>query len=120
MSKSKAGRIPEAKLLRIYREVLREYGIDTRRLSDAEVKKGGKIVEVWTQNDCAVPRPNKAKALADWQAFRALVNTKHNRPGGEPGDTKPSSDRNRDRHSPGYMREYMRQRRAAQSDRPLR
>lgn len=27
----------------------------------------------------------------------------------------PSSDRNRDRHSPGYMREYMRRRRAKQN-----
>jgi hypothetical protein len=29
-------------------------------------------------------------------------------------NTKPSSERNRDRHPPGYMREYMRQRRAAE------
>jgi hypothetical protein len=42
------------------------------------------------------------------------VNTKPEpEPEPEPVNTKPRSDRHRDRHSPGYMREYMRRRRAA-------
>jgi hypothetical protein len=98
----------EAKLLRIYRKVLHELGIDTNALSDAEIKKGAKIVDRLSLEACVLPpskRPDKAKARADWQVFRSRVNT-------EPG--KPSSGRNRDRHSPGYMREYMRRRRAAE------
>jgi hypothetical protein len=109
---SEAGRTLEAKMLRIYRKVLRELGIDTRALSDAEIKKGAKIVDRLSLDACVLPpskRPDRAKARADWQAFRARVNT-------TPG--KPSSDRTRDRHSPGYMREYMRRRRAAQSGFP--
>jgi hypothetical protein len=40
-----------------------------------------------------------------------LANTK---PKSKPVNTKRKSDRNRDRHSPGYMRDYMRRRRAKQ------
>jgi hypothetical protein len=40
-----------------------------------------------------------------------LVNTK---PKSKPVNTTRKSDRNRDRHSPGYMRDYMRRRRAKQ------
>ena len=45
---------------------------------------------------------------------RAAVNTKAKpKPAAKPVNTK---DRSRDRHSPGYMAEYMRRRRAAQKD----
>src|SRR5262249_34950830 len=75
------------------------------------------------QRSRAKPKPAPAKP----------VNTKRKRTTSDPGIkmyeglfddfrpeavntklSKPSSDRTRDRHSPGYMREYMRRRRAAQ------
>jgi hypothetical protein len=102
------GQEEEAKMLRIYRKILRELGIDTRALSDAEITKGAKIAARLSADTCHLPPsklPDRAKLLAEWQAFRARVNT-------TPG--KPSSDRSLDRHSPGYMREYMRRRRAAE------
>jgi DNA anti-recombination protein RmuC len=58
-------------------------------------------------------------AAAQIKPVNTVVNT---RPASaqkaKPVNTKPSSDRNRDRHPPGYMREYMRQRRAAQKKQP--
>jgi hypothetical protein len=88
----------DSKLLRIYRKILRELGIDTRALSDAEIAKGGKMVARLSADTCHLPpskRIDRAKARADWQAFCARVNT-------TPG--KPSSDRNRDRLPRIYAR----------------
>jgi len=55
----------------------------------------------------ATPDPVSAKMFEGlFEDFRPeAVNTKPD---------KPRSDRNRDRHSPGYMRDYMRRRRATQ------
>jgi hypothetical protein len=111
---SEVGRTLEANMQRLYRKVLREFGIDTRGLSDAEIAKGAKTVSRLSADDCRLPpskRIDRVKVRAEWRAFCASVNTKRG---------KPSSDRNRDRHSPGYMRDYMRRRRAAQSGRPPR
>jgi hypothetical protein len=90
--------VNDAKLLRLC-------GIDTRGLSAAEIAKGAKLAARVTREDCGLRGCVRvdSKAVAEWQAFRARINTR-----------KPSSDRNRDRHSPGYMRDYMRRRRAAQ------
>jgi hypothetical protein len=63
------------------------------------------------------PEPTSASPFDPFDLDPKAVNTSE--PAGsaladaEPVNTKPSSDRNRDRHSPGYMREYMRRRRAA-------
>jgi hypothetical protein len=69
------------------------------------------------------PEPEPASSPFDFdppKAARGPVNTSQPEPEAKPEavNTKPSSDRSRDRHSPGYMREYMRRRRAAQKPSP--
>jgi hypothetical protein len=60
------------------RKLLRMFGIDTRRLSAAEVAKGAKIIARLTKEPCSAGRPvNHAKAVADFEAFRARVTRSH-------------------------------------------
>lgn len=54
-------------------------------------------------------------AAARWEAAAEPVNTTKPKPRSADRHLEP----NRDRHSPGYMREYMKRRRAAQKQRPI-
>ena len=74
--------------------------VNTKPKRAAPVNLYGGLFDDFAQSVNTKPTP-KPKAKAKPTA--KPVNTK---------PSKPSSDRNRDRHSPGYMRDYMRRRRA--------
>jgi hypothetical protein len=98
---------PSAKAAPVNRAALRMFGVDPRGLSAAELAKGAAILGRLTREPCGGGRPpNKAKAAAEWEAF-------FNAAAKKPRTADRHREPNRDRHSPGYMRDYMRRRRAA-------
>jgi hypothetical protein len=106
---------------------LSAFGLDQPvNTSEPEPEPKAKPEAVNTKRTSTIKPRNRADTL-DWNVDLGLdwskwgmpeepVNTSEPNLADEPVNTKPSepsSDRNRDRHSPGYMREYMRRRRAA-------
>jgi hypothetical protein len=79
-------------------ETLDEWDRDRWRRNPS--RKGGGV----NTNTKPKPTPTLVNTMPKPKPKPKPVNTK----------PKPSSDRNRDRHSPGYMRDYMRRRRAKQ------
>jgi hypothetical protein len=97
------------KILKHNRALLRMCGLDPRGLSATKIAKGAGILARLTRDNCSGGTPAKrAKAAAEWEAF---FNTTNATP--KPRTADRHREPNRDRHSPGYMRDYMRRRRAA-------
>lgn len=95
------------------REILRRCGIDTRGLSAAEIAKGAKLAARVGREDCGLRGcvRDRSNVLAEWQAFLSRVAAAK-----KPRSADRHREPNRDRHAPGYMRDYMRRRRAAQKN----
>jgi hypothetical protein len=105
------------KLLKHNRAMLRMCGLDPHGLSAAEIAKGAGILARLSRDVCSGGTPVKwAKAAAEWQAFvtaKAGSGPSVNTAAKKPRTADRHREPNRDRHSPGYMRNYMRRRRAA-------